>query len=149
MVPPFLLPFLLLPFLLLLLLLLLQMKQSYHGFVPLDGSPTLIIEPQQDAALQAVLMTHPQTPAAAAGSGQGVDLCLGGTTTGTSSSSSGSSSSSSSSSSRRRPLGSLRLVTEDQAWQLYECGCDFADQLVKGLVPPLHLQLNQQQQQQQ
>jgi hypothetical protein len=133
-----------------LLLLLLQMKQCYHGFAPSDGSPALVIEPQQDAALQEMLMQQPPTAAAdtltdsmAMSASGGYTYLLGqqaaaATVTDTRRGQGS-----------RQPMGTLRLVSEERAWELFELGQQFGDKVVRGEVTPLYIQLRSSEQQQQ
>lgn len=130
-----------------LLLLLPQVKQCYHGFAPPDGSPAVVIEPQQDAALQQLLMQHPPSAAAdtlsdglAMSAAGGYTYLLG--QQAAAAAAAGGSTDSSSSNSSRRPFSSLRLVSEERAWQLFELGQAFGARVVRGVVTPvLHIQL--------
>lgn len=131
------------------LLLTLQMKQCYHGFAPPDGSPALVIEPQQDAVLQQLLMENPPTAAAdtltdtiAMSATGGYTYMLGqqGAAAATAAEPPAGKSRGRHRHSRKR-MGSLRLVSEERAWQLFELGQQFGGRAVTGEVTPLHIQL--------
>lgn len=113
-----------------------QLKQCYHGFAPPDGSAALVIEPQQDEVLQEVMMMRWQRqqrwqwPTAAAAMRHE-------TVAGTSNAAGGAAGAV-----RPGPHGGLRLVSVDEAWQLFELGQEFAERAVSGCGhTPLHIQL--------
>ena len=98
----------------------------------------MVIEPQQDAALQQLLMQHPPSAAAdtlsdgLAMSADGGYTYLLGQQAAAAAAAGGSTEDSSSS--RRRPFRSLRLVSEERTWQLFELGQAFGARVVRGAV---------------
>lgn len=104
----------------------------------------MVIEPQQDAALQQLLMQH--LPSAAADTlSDGLAMSAAGGYTyllGQQAAAAAVAGGTKDSSSSRRPFGSLRLVSEGRVWQLFELGQAFGARVVRGAVTQLlHIQL--------